>query len=576
MPKHADGVNVVDFADHTLPPVKIGERVIELMSGIHFDNLLQDTPDELRPPSVILFKGFKTCPKVDKLLRFTELAETRLPSRERLLIATYDLDANLKRAWFKFTPEMDLAARFNVKECGTIVFVPRGKNCNGMTEWCTKKTEDPHIQLVGCENFVDKCAPHVKRWDKKTQLLQWIDSLVVEEGEPEISPVLGSYKDQGRWILNRDETTTDNELRNYHLVEAFPAFTNLGFLAMPIPQSINEWFLDFWNRKKTERTVESWHASSTQMSFHEEATTFVSLDVEGRLRDKYANEVIKPIVEKWSGISNLELTSFYGIREYKSQWLRGHIDRIDTHVLSVTFCLGKLNASNLNQILPNEVAAKMPSWPLEVVAFDGQIYRHDHPAGTMILYESSKLVHGRPYHNAGPPHLGAFCHFRPVNMDKLEAEKWEEIADAARANQEKNSLHSQYRSTQSVEPKNPVFSKKNYAENTGFRRSDGKKMSGGEDDDEQMDDEENKSFLITFKNQYTEPLDIHWVDSSKQLHLQGTVSPGSSFEVVTYLGHKFVWTETGTRKRMPKGMFEVEAGSHVYRYGASDVLKEES
>jgi hypothetical protein len=34
------------------------------------------------------------------------------------------------------------------------------------------------------------------------------------------------------------------------------------------------------------------------MSFHEEPTTFVSLDLEGRVRDKYANEIIKPIVEK--------------------------------------------------------------------------------------------------------------------------------------------------------------------------------------------------------------------------------------------------------------------------------------
>jgi len=138
--------------------------------------------------------------------------------------------------------------------------------------------------------------------------------------------------------------------------------------------------------------------------------------MEGHVRDKYANEVIKPIVEKWSGMKDLELTSFYGsflcyynsktnarvpslikhslflgIREYYNNWLRGHIDRIDTHVLSVTFTVGKLNASNINQILSPEEEAKLPKWPLEVVAFDGLIHRYDHPGGMMVLYESRSV-----------------------------------------------------------------------------------------------------------------------------------------------------------------------------------------
>jgi len=38
-PKHAKGVNVVDFARHDLPKVRMGERTIDLMSGIHFVSL---------------------------------------------------------------------------------------------------------------------------------------------------------------------------------------------------------------------------------------------------------------------------------------------------------------------------------------------------------------------------------------------------------------------------------------------------------------------------------------------------------------------------------------------------------
>ena len=38
-PKHAEGIKVADYADHDLPSVHLGERVIDLMSGMHFDNL---------------------------------------------------------------------------------------------------------------------------------------------------------------------------------------------------------------------------------------------------------------------------------------------------------------------------------------------------------------------------------------------------------------------------------------------------------------------------------------------------------------------------------------------------------
>jgi hypothetical protein len=404
-PTNAPGVVVADYADHNLPPLEIGGRVTDLTNGQHFDNLMQDTPDELRPPSLIMFYGHKRCPEFDAEHQFTGAAEASLPSRERLMIAKYDLDSAPVRAWFKFTPEMDLAKRFGVTACA-LALAPR--SCDGLTKWCEKKSDMPDVRIAGCEDFVDKCGPLVKIWplaDGNWQ--QWVLDYVRMEGEPEISPILGSYQDQGRWMIERDEVTTDNELRNLYLVEAFPAFTKLGYLPMEIPPSINEWMLDFWHRRKRNRVIEQWDASQTQMSFHETRTTFVSLDQEAHIRDKMANEIIKPIVEKWSGMKDLELTSYYGIREYYNNWLRGHVDRIDTHVLSVTFSLGKLNASNFNEILSPEEEAKQAKWPLEVMAYDGLTHRYDHPGGYMVLYESSKLIHGRPYHNPGPPHLGA-------------------------------------------------------------------------------------------------------------------------------------------------------------------------
>lgn len=35
-PKHAPGVEVVDFARHDLPKIRMGERTNDLTSGVHF------------------------------------------------------------------------------------------------------------------------------------------------------------------------------------------------------------------------------------------------------------------------------------------------------------------------------------------------------------------------------------------------------------------------------------------------------------------------------------------------------------------------------------------------------------
>jgi hypothetical protein len=572
-PKNPNGVSVVNFARHDLPPVTVGERVIDLMSGVHFDNLLQDTPDEMRPPSLILFTGFETCGDVDKQFKFKSLSETILPSRERLLIAVYDMDANPGRPWYKFTPEMDLKSRFGVKGCGELVYAPRA--CNGFTIWCERKTDDPLVTKAGCANYTDPCASLVQKYDKQrdgSDWVAWVNKLIEKDGEPQISPVLGSYKDQERWILERDEVTTDNEIRNYYLAEAFPAFTPNGYLQIDTPVEVTKWIMDFWHRRKADRVKEMWHSASTQMSFHEKPTSFVSMDQEAFYRDKIANEVIKPIVEKWSGMKPLELTSFYGIREYyDGHWLRNHIDRIDTHVLSVTFTLGKFNLSNPNQLLTPEEVAQQPTWPLEVIAFDGEIHRHAHLPGHMILYESSKLGHGRPFRNLGQGHLGAFVHFKPIHTVE-EAGQWEDICNFAREHQQINTKRGQYRSSPVREPNKPVFTKLRYADDTGFESmSNPNSKKKGKSSSSNNRGAPN-SVPVTFINESKRRLDIAWIHpETKQYQMVGHVEPMGELKINSYIGHQFQWLEVGGEFKVASGIgganvVEIKKGVVEYRY----------
>jgi hypothetical protein len=41
------------------------------------------------------------------------------------------------------------------------------------------------------------------------------------------------------------------------------------------------------------------------------------------------------------------------------------------------------------------VLEEAEAWPLEVTDWNGDNIRYAHPQGTTILYESSKLIHGK-------------------------------------------------------------------------------------------------------------------------------------------------------------------------------------
>ncbi len=134
--------------DH--PKVQHGGRVIDFLSGEHFDSILQDTPDQYRPPGtqkcatltkadlhsttgVILFWGHRTCSRALEEIPWVKFAESVFPSRARLMVGMYNVDAAPEHAWYKFSPEQDLRQRFGVSLCPSVIFIPR--SCNGMTDW---------------------------------------------------------------------------------------------------------------------------------------------------------------------------------------------------------------------------------------------------------------------------------------------------------------------------------------------------------------------------------------------------------------------------------------------------------
>ena len=78
----------------------------------------------------------------------------------------------------------------------------------------------------------------------------------------------------------------------------------------------------------------------------------------------------------------------------------------------------------------------------------------------MVLYESSKVIHGRPTKNRNYIHVGFFLHYKPISG-------WEPVLRKVDQINEKI-IWKHYRSTETEEPIKPEFSKEKYGEKSNF------------------------------------------------------------------------------------------------------------
>ena len=111
------------------------------------------------------------------------------------------------------------------------------------------------------------------------------------------------------------------------------------------------------------------------------------------------SQELHPILEGWYG-GRLELTSIYGIRRYTNgSVLRMHVDTVNTHVVSAII--------NVEQKVDKE-------WPLIILDHDDKEHNVLMQPGDMLLYESAKLLHGRPEPFVGTSYDNIFIHYKPV------------------------------------------------------------------------------------------------------------------------------------------------------------------
>jgi hypothetical protein len=126
------------------------------------------------------------------------------------------------------------------------------------------------------------------------------------------------------------------------------------------------------------------------------------IDLEKKVKVQVLN-ALQPILEAWSGVE-LVPSMAYGLRVYRNtSKLYMHVDRTDTHVISAIFHVNHNDGSQ--------------PWPLVIEDFVGNTNEVMMEAGDLLLYESSKCLHGRPRRFNGEWYTSIFVHYYPRDME---------------------------------------------------------------------------------------------------------------------------------------------------------------
>lgn len=113
-----------------------------------------------------------------------------------------------------------------------------------------------------------------------------------------------------------------------------------------------------------------------------------------------------PYAEEWSHTPLTPATA-YGFRLYQNQSrLNMHVDKLQTHIVSF--------------ILHIDSSEDAEPWPIFIEDFHGRTHEVVLTPGDMLLYESSKCLHGRPRRLNGSWYSSLFVHYFP-------RDGWEEI-----------------------------------------------------------------------------------------------------------------------------------------------------
>jgi prolyl 4-hydroxylase len=186
-------------------------------------------------------------------------------------------------------------------------------------------------------------------------------------------------------------------------------YTELGFKKIRTPRIVYDALLSYYRTNKAQRKLEKWSRGYTYTNHWDSPTYMISVEDEthegGGLQFKeFIWNSINPIIEEWIG-HKLRPTSLYGIRVYtNNSILATHVDRLPL----VTSCIINVDQEGMTE-----------PWELEVYDHSGKAHNVTMEPGDLVLYESSTVLHGRPFPMNGVNYANIFIHFEPLDHEEM-------------------------------------------------------------------------------------------------------------------------------------------------------------
>jgi prolyl 4-hydroxylase len=140
----------------------------------------------------------------------------------------------------------------------------------------------------------------------------------------------------------------------------------------------------------------------------------------GRYSKQRLSKELLGVMEDWYG-DKLELTSIYGVRKYTNESvLRMHVDTANTHVVSAIINVDQeVNTPTTREENRKEGdgdddgGGDDKDWPLVILDHNGVEHSLIMRPGDLLLYESAKLLHGRPTPLRATSYSNIFIHYMP-------------------------------------------------------------------------------------------------------------------------------------------------------------------
>ena len=176
-----------------------------------------------------------------------------------------------------------------------------------------------------------------------------------------------------------------------------PRFTLEGLKLQALPGPLWEKLQAFYKAHRHE-SVED-RLDPTEITIPTWVTPTLRLDLPPALAAEVV-DTLKPILEKWSGIPELESTGISGIRTYlPGTTIAEHVDMATTNVISALI--------NVDQDVSEP-------WPFEMRDHSGKLHSLHMKPGEVVIYESATCAHQRSQPlPAGGHYTNLFMRFKP-------------------------------------------------------------------------------------------------------------------------------------------------------------------